>query len=101
VSIFVFRQTDFCEAHNLEAMAVEGQGDKRERGLFTDLCFQVDQAFQLQGEATYSIGVRDPSEFDFAQFCQRIDFRFAERLVLVHKADQVFHLAVRLTLSAG
>jgi hypothetical protein len=62
--MLVFRQTDFCEARILEVMAVEGQGDKRERGLFTDLCFQADQAFFLttgridvQHRSMRSIGV--------------------------------------------
>ena len=63
---------------------------------FTDLCFQADIAFffGLQGESTYIIGVGDPSELDLVQFCQRIDFRFPEGFVLVHEADEVFHLAV-------
>jgi hypothetical protein len=86
--------------HIMKAMAVEGQGNKRERGLSTDLCFQADhEFFRLQEESTYSIRVRDPSEIDFAQFRKRIDFRFAERFVLVHEADEVFHLADLLTES--
>ena len=64
---FIRQTVYFCEAHVLKAIAADGQGDKRERGLFTDLCFRAYHAFfRLQGESTYSIGVRYPSDIDFA-----------------------------------